>query len=439
MVNQMKKIFLVSILLILIIACGYSLKRHPTDKSLNFKVVKIPANAKLSRASNAESMARMSYPANLTQVQSSSDAIVLGRPTEDFLNRQHAYYPLPQDPDDVDSTEYVSSEWAEGDFVIEQVLWQRSDHTLVAGQHLPIVEPVGVVVSGSQVFRSVLEDCYEMKRDSRYVLFIGRGTDGTYAIDHHNLGRYNTDGTDSDDEVDAIGGLWENGDKTDKQKLRDELTATYGVTFVSPPPPPAPFAITTLSPDNALAGSAGLTLTVNGGGFQSGAFVTFDNRKTTQFVSSGRVSIALAAADVATARTVAVTVTNPGGQVSASKPFTVRANPSSPHPRIVRAENIRSTPPLDNQRVLAPTIIVSIGAPRAAGTSLSVELQKAGSATWAVVGSPVTLTQTSATANEEIRVAVNGGAYAGDSVRVRLLNSPVSSQYSNVFVLPATP
>jgi len=89
---------------------------------------------------------------------------------------------------------------------------------------------------------------------------------------------------------------------------------------------PANLTITSLSPASATAGSAGFTLTVNGTGFVSGATVQFNGaNRTTTFVSTTQVTVAIMAADIATAGTASVTVTNPapGGGTSNAQAFTI--------------------------------------------------------------------------------------------------------------------
>jgi hypothetical protein len=92
---------------------------------------------------------------------------------------------------------------------------------------------------------------------------------------------------------------------------------------------PSP-TITSLSPSSATAGTAGFILTVNGSAFVNGAVVNFNGAaKTTTFVSATQVTAAILTADIATARTVNVTVTNPapGGGTSAPAAFTIN-NPA---------------------------------------------------------------------------------------------------------------
>ncbi len=83
----------------------------------------------------------------------------------------------------------------------------------------------------------------------------------------------------------------------------------YGLLGVSGP------NISSISPTNALAGGPGFPLTVNGTGFVSASVVKFNGAaKTTTFVSATQLTAAITAADIATAGSATVTVTNPGSR-----------------------------------------------------------------------------------------------------------------------------
>src|SRR5262249_28807992 len=92
---------------------------------------------------------------------------------------------------------------------------------------------------------------------------------------------------------------------------------------------PAPTASSTI-PSSATAGGAGFSLTVNGTGFVSTSLVKFNGAtKATTFVSATQLTATIAAADIATAGTVNVAVTNPapGGGTSGNVQFTIN-NPN---------------------------------------------------------------------------------------------------------------
>jgi hypothetical protein len=76
----------------------------------------------------------------------------------------------------------------------------------------------------------------------------------------------------------------------------------------------APHIAEPLVPNTATAGSAGFTLTVNGSGFVGGSVIYWNTTAhTTQMMTSGQLTTAITAAEVATADTVPVHVQNPGG------------------------------------------------------------------------------------------------------------------------------
>jgi hypothetical protein len=101
---------------------------------------------------------------------------------------------------------------------------------------------------------------------------------------------------------------------------------------VTPPPvPPAPVpAVSTLSPASVVAGSAGLTLTVNGSGFVTSSVVRWNGAsRTTTFVSATQLRANIAVSDLVTAGSAAVSVFTPapGGGTSATASFTITAPP----------------------------------------------------------------------------------------------------------------
>ena len=71
--------------------------------------------------------------------------------------------------------------------------------------------------------------------------------------------------------------------------------------------------VSALSPSSVIAGTPGLTLTVNGSNFNSNAVVNWNGaQQATSHVTGNQLTAAIPPADVATAGMVAVTVTNPG-------------------------------------------------------------------------------------------------------------------------------
>ena len=104
---------------------------------------------------------------------------------------------------------------------------------------------------------------------------------------------------------------------------------TFTIRQPAPPPNPVP-SISSLTPDEAVAGGAGLALTVRGDGFMAASVVRIGGEdRQTQLGSGGRLEAQLTADDLRAAGTLSVTVFNPapGGGLSAAASFTV-ANPA---------------------------------------------------------------------------------------------------------------
>jgi uncharacterized repeat protein (TIGR01451 family) len=84
--------------------------------------------------------------------------------------------------------------------------------------------------------------------------------------------------------------------------------------------------LSSLSPASVIAGNGDFTLTVNGSKFVSGAVVDWDGSdRSTTFVSSTQLTVAISGADIASAGTVPVTVKNPtpGGGLSRRESFVI--------------------------------------------------------------------------------------------------------------------
>ena len=104
-------------------------------------------------------------------------------------------------------------------------------------------------------------------------------------------------------------------------------TANFSVTG-------AALTLSSISPTNATAGGPAFTLTLNGTGFVSGATVNFGSNPaiTPSSVANTQIVATIPAADIATAGSVSVTVTNPAsGATSNAQTFTIN-NPVNPAP-----------------------------------------------------------------------------------------------------------
>ena len=106
------------------------------------------------------------------------------------------------------------------------------------------------------------------------------------------------------------------------------VTATFNTTPVAAPQDSPVPVVSRLSPGSAVAGSAGITLTVTGSGFVATSVVRWNGvARTTTFVNTSRLRATISAADLATPGSIPVTVfsPSPAGATSASRIFTVNA------------------------------------------------------------------------------------------------------------------
>jgi YVTN family beta-propeller protein len=107
------------------------------------------------------------------------------------------------------------------------------------------------------------------------------------------------------------------------------LAGCGGGTASTANPTPTPNStptITTISPNDAVAGGMGFTLTINGDNFVAGSTVNFGGAAlAATFVDSTQLTAAIPASIVASTGTVAVTVTNPapGGGTSNAMNFSI--------------------------------------------------------------------------------------------------------------------
>jgi uncharacterized protein (TIGR03437 family) len=111
----------------------------------------------------------------------------------------------------------------------------------------------------------------------------------------------------------------------DTSPLRNMLAEAVIVATATPKQPPT---LTSLNPDNALAGSSNLQLMLQGSNFVSGSKVIINGvAHLADFISSSALTTTVLAQEMTVAGTLSVSVSNPDGQTSATLNFTVR-NPA---------------------------------------------------------------------------------------------------------------
>jgi hypothetical protein len=101
-------------------------------------------------------------------------------------------------------------------------------------------------------------------------------------------------------------------------------------------------SLSAITPESAVVGSAGFTLTVNGNGFTTDSVVRWNGRNTpTTFVNSGSLTARISSSDLSSRRFVPVTVFTPapGGGLSPAQAFAVNLVPAaaSLEPSLIQA------------------------------------------------------------------------------------------------------
>ncbi|HET6144365.1 MAG TPA: beta-propeller fold lactonase family protein [Candidatus Acidoferrales bacterium] len=103
---------------------------------------------------------------------------------------------------------------------------------------------------------------------------------------------------------------------------------TSNAATISVTPAVIPISVSTIFPSSAIAGGAGLILTVLGNGFVAGSQVTFNLQNVfTTFVSSTELIATIPGSAIAVAGNPYVIVANPGGAESTSVTFTINNPP----------------------------------------------------------------------------------------------------------------
>ncbi len=153
-----------------------------------------------------------------------------------------------------------------------------------------------------------------------------------------------------------------------------------GGSGTAPPTNPSP-TIASISPATVTAGASGAIITINGSGFiQSSAAQWNQSSRSTTFVSSSQLQVALTAADLASGGSGQLTVLNPapGGGVSSAAPLTID-NPapvlSGVSPNSVTTMNAGAVLTLTGSGFLSNSAVTWNGATHASTFVNGTELQ----------------------------------------------------------------
>ncbi|WP_342575740.1 hypothetical protein [Paenibacillus sp. FSL M8-0142] len=126
----------------------------------------------------------------IEELDQAADVIVIGSPIKDFEDREHMaqYF-----EDGMIQDFYTMTELR-----IEKVIKQPDGIDI--GEMMELIEPLSIIEeSGNQKTKIIMDDYRELKKGSRYILFLKDNTFGQYSIINMNNGKFNLDNTDDSD------------------------------------------------------------------------------------------------------------------------------------------------------------------------------------------------------------------------------------------------
>lgn len=152
----------------------------------------------------------------LQELEDKSELIIVASPVKDFHNRTSKSTTLP----DGTLQDFASF----NEVKIDKVLKAPNDFDKNA-KTIEVAEPVAYVKKGNNTTKFSKEGYIEMKKKSKYLIYLSKNAIGTYSV-HGLSGRFNIDGTDADDTNPKI-------DEGHKLKLRKEAETKYPELFTS--------------------------------------------------------------------------------------------------------------------------------------------------------------------------------------------------------------
>lgn|GEM_PF-4027136 len=147
---------------------------------------------------------------NLKELEDFSQLIIVATPTKKFNDRSQKSTTFP----DGTLQDFASF----NELKIAKVIKAPSDFDQTK-TWIEVAEPVAIVKEGNSSAKLKKQGYTEMKKDSQYIIYLSKNAMGQYSV-NGITGRYNLDGTDTDDTDAKI-------DEGHKSQLREEVEAKY--------------------------------------------------------------------------------------------------------------------------------------------------------------------------------------------------------------------
>jgi len=118
--------------------------------------------------------------ANVNALDAASDLILIGTPTQDFVERasDNTYF----------SDGHIQDISTLTDFKIERVIKNEEDVELE--DVIRIIEPISIIEQDGVKTILTVEDYVELQKGKTYILFLGKNTYGRYSVINMNNGRF---------------------------------------------------------------------------------------------------------------------------------------------------------------------------------------------------------------------------------------------------------
>jgi hypothetical protein len=202
------------------------------------KIVELSGVRKQGAIHVAKSFAyRVGY-STIEELEAASDLILIGRPTLDFLDRRHINQFEPRG--------HIMWWLTEGPFEVSRVIKGKVTLDRNMKAIVQVSEDTGLFEQPNYgLVKMKSEDNNEIKGGSLYMVFLKKNGIGSYSIINGNLGQFNLDGTDPEDDNEAValaekamlaakeGKEISEAEKsvalqpTEKQKFREAIYARY--------------------------------------------------------------------------------------------------------------------------------------------------------------------------------------------------------------------
>lgn len=195
---------------------------RPKTKSPSGKLAKSKTKAR-RHAKKQNAMPRLAMQANymkyddINDLDQDAQVILICTPLKDFLDREHIVTRY--------SDGHLQDFYTLTDVRIQKIIKKPADVKLEVGQTLQIIEPVSVLDQGkSGKVKVATENYQELRKASKYILFLMKGGIDKYGVINMNLGKFNLDGTDLDD----LGNEDKPLEREKKLKFKKEVIKKYG-------------------------------------------------------------------------------------------------------------------------------------------------------------------------------------------------------------------